>query len=259
MPLSVDDAITFAHALADAAGPIARNYFRQKVEVFDKPDFTPVTVADREIEAQLRKMIRTQFPGHGILGEEEGRDGVDREYVWVLDPIDGTKSFISGVPLFGTLIALLRNGAPILGMADHPILRERWVGAPGAGAFYNGAPCRTRDCNRLADAILFTTSPDSFAGDDALRFDRASRRARLRRFGGDCYSYALLASGHVDVVLGGRLEPYDFMPMVALVEGAGGVMTDWAGNRLNIDDYDGKVLVSATPELHAEMLTALAV
>lgn len=258
MPLAINDAIAFAHSLADAAGPIARKYFRQKFEVFDKPDLTPVTVADREIEARLRELIRERFPAHGILGEEQGRDGIDREYVWVLDPIDGTKSFISGVPLFGTLIALLHRGTPILGLVDHPVLHERWVGAPQTGATYNGQPCHASRCRHLSEAIVLTTSPDSYSGEDLVRFDRASKRARLRRFGGDCYSYALLASGHVDIVLGGRLEPYDFMPMVALVESAGGVMTDWSGNTLTIDQYDGKVLVCATRDLHHEMLAALA-
>lgn len=250
--------LRFAHQLADAAGPIARHYFRSKLTVDRKADLSPVTVADREIEDTLRKLIRAEFPEHGVLGEEQGRDGIDREYVWVLDPIDGTKSFIAGVPLFGTLIALLHNGHPVLGMIDHPILNERWSAFEGQQVTrYNTVPCRTSSCTRLADAIVMTTSPDAYGADDLARFNNASLKARLRRFGGDCYAYALLASGHVDAVLGCNLEPYDFMPMVAVVEGAGGVITDWQGQTLNIHQYDGRVLVSASAALHAEILAQL--
>lgn len=258
MSINIDEMIAFAHALADHAGPIALKYFRQKVDIFEKADLTPVTVADREIETRIREMIHDRYPDHGILGEEHGKDRTDGEYVWVIDPIDGTKSFISGVPLFGTLIALLHRGKPLLGLVDHPVLLERWIGTYQHGASRNGLACRTSQCNRLSDAIVFTTSPDAFAGNDLSRFDRVSKKARLRRFGGDCYSYALLASGHVDIVMGGKLEPYDFMPMVALIESAGGVISDWEGNPLNIDQYDGKVLVSASRRLHDEALAELA-
>ncbi len=256
-PLDLAQALAFAHLLADEAGPIARRYFRQKLNVKNKPDQSPVTVADREIEAHLRGLIRARYPDHGILGEEQGRDGAERDCVWVLDPIDGTKSFIAGMPLFGTLIALLHHGRAVLGLVDHPVLRERWIGRNPGGATLNGEPCRTSGCERLADAIVMTTSPDAYAPEDLARFHRVSLQARLRRFGGDCYMYALLASGHVDAVFGARLEPYDFMPMVALVQAAGGVISDWQGQPLSIDRYDGRVLVSASAALHAQILRQL--
>jgi inositol-phosphate phosphatase/L-galactose 1-phosphate phosphatase/histidinol-phosphatase len=257
MTVDTVEALAFSNFLADEAGPIARRHFRHEMVVDNKPDRSPVTVADREIEAHLRSLIRARFPGHGILGEEQGRYATQSEYVWVLDPIDGTKSFISGVPLFGTLIALLHWGKPILGVVDHPVLNERWVGRPGQGASYNGEPCRTSGCQQLANAIVMTTSPDSYGPEDYARFSRASLKARLRRFGGDCYSYALLASGHVDAVFGAGLEPYDFMPMVALVEAAGGMITGWQGETLSIDHHDGRVVVSASAALHAELLNQL--
>jgi len=255
--MDLNEALAFGNSLADVAGPIARSYFRQPLDVESKPDLSPVTIADKEIEARLRGMIRARYPDHGILGEEQGRDATDSEYVWVLDPIDGTKSFISGNPLFGTLIALLRHGRPVLGIIDHPVLGERWAGGPGLPALLNGRACRTRACARLADAIVMSTSPDSFGAADLARFDSVSLAARLRRFGGDCYSYALLASGHIDAVLASSLQPYDFMPLLAVVESAGGVMTGWRGERLEIDDYDGRVLAAATPALHAEILALL--
>lgn len=254
--------IAFAHQLADAARPLAMQYFRQPLEVQIKSDLSPVTLADQAIERHLRELIEQHHPEHGLFGEEQGALGVDREWVWVLDPIDGTKSFISGMPLFGTLIALLHWGRPILGVVDHPALSERWVGVQGFGAHgatHQGQPCHTRQTARLSDAIVMTTSPDAYSAQDWQRFDRISRQARLRRFGGDCYQYALLASGHIDVVMGSRLEPYDFMPMVALVESAGGCISTWSGHALTLSHRNERVLVSANATLHQEVLNLLAV
>ena len=249
--------IAFAHQLADLARPIARRHFRQALPVDTKADASPVTRADREIEARLREAIRTRHPSHGILGEEQAPEGLDRRHVWVIDPIDGTKSFITGMPLFGTLIALVADGKPVLGLVDMPILDERWVGAPGLGATHNSTPCRTREVAHLGDAVVMTTSPDAYDPRSWAAFEAMSRRARLRRFGGDCYMYALLASGHVDVVTGCRLEPYDYLPMVALVEAAGGCITDWQGRALGLSGGDGRVAVSANATLHAQVLAAL--
>src|SRR5689334_22112779 len=153
--MTIDPAhLALADALADAAGGVIRRYFRQKIAIEDKRDLTPVTIADREAETAMRRLIEARFPEHGILGEEHGRTRPDAEYVWLLDPIDGTKSFISGIPLFGTLIALTRNGRPVLGVIDQPISRERWVGAEGRPTSLNGAPVRTRTCADLAAATL---------------------------------------------------------------------------------------------------------
>jgi inositol-phosphate phosphatase/L-galactose 1-phosphate phosphatase/histidinol-phosphatase len=240
--------ITLAHALADAAGEIARRYFRQRIAVDDKPDLTPVTVADREAEAAMRRLIAQTFPAHGVIGEEEGRTRADAEFVWVLDPIDGTKNFISGIPLFGTLIALARNGRPVLGVIDQPVLRERWVGIAGRASTMNGAPIRSRGCAALAQATLFSTSPEMFRGEDAQRFERLRSRVKLARYGADCYAYAQLASGFIDLVVERDLKPYDYCALAPVVAGAGGAMCDWAGRPLDLGS-DGRVIAAGEPRL----------
>jgi inositol-phosphate phosphatase / L-galactose 1-phosphate phosphatase / histidinol-phosphatase len=233
--------LALAESLADAAGVIVRGYFRQKIAVDDKSDLTPVTIADREAEAAM----------HGIIGEEHGRLRSDAEHVWVLDPIDGTKSFISGIPLFGTLIALTQRGRPVLGVVDQPILRERWVGAKGRATTLNGAPVRTRPCPSLTAATLFSTAPEiMFKGADAEGFARLSGAVKLARNGADCYAYAQLASGFIDLVVEGGLKPYDYCAVVPVIEGAGGVITDWQGGALDLDS-DGRVVAAGDPKLAA--------
>ena len=182
----LDTLLVFAQHLADAAGEVIRPYFRKPLVVSDKADLSPVTAADRAAEETMRALIEARFPKHGILGEEFGRVREDAELVWVLDPIDGTKSFISGVPLFGTLIALTRAGRPILGIIDQPVLRERWVGAAGRPTTLNGAAVGCRACPVLAAATLFATTPDMFKGEDAAAFARVSAAVKLVRFGADC-------------------------------------------------------------------------
>lgn len=249
MTAPVDAAlISFANELADAAGPIVRRYFRQGVAVDDKPDTSPVTIADREAESALRALIETRFPDHGILGEEHGSVRTDAERVWVLDPIDGTKSFISGVPLFGTLIALVERGAPVLGVIDQPISRERWIGARGHKSTLNGRPISTRACASLGAATLFATSPDMFKGADAEGFQRLKSAVKLARFGGDCYAYGLLAAGFVDLVVEAGLKPYDYAALVPVITGAGGGMTDWEGKPLTLAS-EGRVLACGDPGL----------
>jgi histidinol phosphatase-like enzyme (inositol monophosphatase family) len=250
------EAAAFAAALADAAAPVALRYFRQPLAIEDKPDSSPVTIADRTVERLLRGMIRERFPADGVLGEEHGGEALDSERVWVLDPIDGTKSFISGMPTFGLLVALLDRGRPVLGLVDHPALKERWLGTAGAPTLWNGRPCRARDCRHLAAAMLYATSPDIFAGADREPFERVSRSARMRRFGGDCFAYALLAGGCIDAVVEAGLQPYDYLPLVPVIEGAGGVITDWSGERLGLGS-DGRVAAAATRELHAEIVDRL--
>jgi histidinol-phosphatase len=225
--------------------------------VDDKPDLSPVTIADREAEAAMRRMIAVRFPDHGIIGEEFGRERDDAEFVWVLDPIDGTKSFISGVPLFGTLIALARNGCPILGIIDQPISRERWIGAAGRPTLFNGEPIRVRPCPSLEAATLFATSPDMFRGEDAVRFAGVSAAVKLVRFGADCYAYGLLAHGFVDLVIEASLKPYDFSAMLPIVEGAGGVASDWRGAPLTVAS-DGRVVVAGDRRAHEAALALLA-
>lgn len=255
--IDVDAAVAFAARLADDARAITRRYFRQPLEVERKADLSPVTRADRECEAMMRRRIAEAWPGHGILGEEHGREHLDSDFVWVLDPIDGTKSFITGNPLFGTMICLYRRWAPVLSVIDMPMLDERWTAIAGRGVVMNGAPCAAGACRQLAAATIYTTSIDAFDPAGRLAFDAVSAKAKLRRFGGDCYSYGLLASGHVDVVFGAALEPYDFLPLSALVEAAGGVMTDWSGNRPGARDGGVRIVASATAELHEEILGLL--
>jgi len=228
---------------------VIRPYFRQPITVDDKPDLSPVTAADQEAEQAMRSLIEERFPDHGILGEEFGPLREGAEFVWTLDPIDGTKSFISGVPLFGTLIALTHAGRPILGVIDQPISRERWVGVVGRRTMFNGATVRCRTCPSLATATLFATTPDMFTGADAAAFGRLSRAVKLTRFGADCYAYGLLASGFIDLVLEASLKPYDFCAMVPIVEGAGGVATDWHGGELGLSS-GGRVLVAGDRRAH---------
>ena len=249
--------LAFANRLADTAGAIIRRYFRRKFVVDDKADRSPVTIADRAAERAMRRLIKARFPAHGIVGEEYGNTQAEADYVWVLDPIDGTKSFISGVPLFGTLIALAYRGRPILGVIDQPILRERWVGAAGRKTTLNGKRVKTRACAGLERATLFATSPDLFDAGNAAAFERLRQTAKLTRFGADCYAYGLLASGFIDLVVEVGLKTYDFCALVPVVEGAGGIMTDWQGKPLAFGS-DGRVVASADRALGAKARTVLA-
>ncbi len=249
--------LEFAGTLADLARPVALRYFRQPLKVESKADDSPVTVADREIERLLREHIRARFPDHGILGEEYGAEQMASDFVWAVDPIDGTKSFVTGMPTFGTLIALLQDRRPHLGVIDMPALGERWVGLAGQPSTFNGKACRTRAGVPLDSAVLYSTSPEQFAGADQPPYAALSRAVGLHRFGGDCYAYGLLASGLIDAVVEATLQPYDYLSLVPIIEGAGGVVTDWEGRALHIAS-DGRVLAAATPELHAQMLRKLA-
>jgi inositol-phosphate phosphatase / L-galactose 1-phosphate phosphatase / histidinol-phosphatase len=254
--IALDTFLAFALRLADAAREVIRPYFRKPLAVSDKADLTPVTAADRTAEETMRALIEARFPEHGILGEEFGRVREDAEFVWTLDPIDGTKSFISGVPLFGTLIALTCGRCPILGVIDQPISRERWVGASGRPTTLNGAAIRCRPCPDLTAATLFATTPDMFKGEDAALFARVSAAVKLTRFGADCYAYGLLAAGFVDLVLEASLKPYDFCAMVPIVEGAGGVATDWRGANLDLAS-DGRIIVAGDRRAHDAALALL--
>lgn len=248
----LDGFVALAERLADRSGLILRHWFRAPLPVETKADDSPVTRADRETESALRAMIETAFPTHGIVGEELGAIRADADHVWVIDPLDGTRAFVAGKPMFGTLVALLRDGRPIVGVIDMPILGERWVGAQGRPTRFGAAPARTRACTRLADALLNATAPDMFrdAG-EAAAFERVRRAVRMNHWGGDLYGYGLLAAGFVDLVIEAGMQPYDYLALVPVIEGAGGVVTDWDGAPLGLGS-DGRVLASATPALHAE-------
>lgn len=248
--------IDLAGKLAATSGAIVRRYFRTPVAVDSKADQSPVTVADREAESAMRALIEAECPDHGIIGEEFGVLRPTADYVWLLDPIDGTKSFITGKPLFGTLIGLAYRGAPIIGVIDQPVLGERWLGVRGRATTFNGTPARVRPCAGLGEAMLYATSPHMFEGADADAFARLSQRVRHPLYGADCYAYGLLASGHTDLVVEASLEVYDYAAPAAIVEGAGGVMTDWRGAPLRLGS-DGRVIAAGDAKVHAEALELL--
>jgi inositol-phosphate phosphatase/L-galactose 1-phosphate phosphatase/histidinol-phosphatase len=256
MTAVADEFVALAGELADAAGEVCRRYFRTPVAVDDKADATPVTIADREAELRMRALIEARFPAHGIVGEEHGRVRDDAELVWTLDPVDGTKSFISGVPLFCTLIGLVHRGRPVLGVVDQPVTRERWLGAEGRGTTLNGAKVAVRACAALDRATLFATAPDMFKGADEAAFARLRRAVKLTRFGADAYAYALVATGFVDLVCEADLKPHDWCALGPVVEGAGGIMTDWAGAPLTLAS-DGRVVACGDRRAHQAALASL--
>ena len=254
----LDELLRLAAVLADESGAIIQRHFRTAVAVDDKADLSPVTIADREAEAAMRRLIEQHFPTHGIVGEEYGRERPEARYVWVLDPIDGTKSFITGKPLYGTLIGLMHEGRAMLGVMNHPALGERWVGARGRPTLFNGRPVRARPCAALAQAALYTTSPYMFKRKaDAAAFERVRKAVKLAGFGCDCYHYGLLANGTVDLVIEGGMAVYDYYGTIAVIEGAGGVITDWRGRPLGLE-CDGRVVAAGDPRNHERVLALVA-
>jgi len=239
------------------AGAIPMAHFRAPLEVHAKADESPVTVADRETEALIRAELLAAFPGHGLFGEEYGIEGRLDGPTWIVDPIDGTRSFIMGHPLFGMLIGFLDGGVPQLGLVRMPALDEMFIGLRGIGATRNGAPIRCRATTRLSDALVFVNEAERILAAEPALFARLCRAGHTRRMAYDCYPHAMVAAGLVDAVVDFGLEPYDYLPLVALIDAAGGVMTDWQGQALDLGS-DGRVVTAATPELHAELLTLLA-
>lgn len=246
----------FANQLADGSRDVIARHFRQPLDIDAKGDESPVTVGDRETESALRGLIGERFPGHGIYGEEFGEENAGSHFTWVLDPIDGTRSFITGTPTFGTLISLLEGGIPVLGVIDMPAMDERWIGGGQEGTFLNGTGCRVSRCEQIAGCRLVSTSPDMLSEIELVGFRRVLRKTSFYRYGGDCYNYALLASGYVDLVIESDLHPYDFCALVPVVEGAGGVITDWQGQPLNMQS-EGNVLASSSQALHQQALEVL--
>jgi len=235
--------IVLANRLADAAGAVIRPLFRATFAHEIKEDYSPVTEADCAAEEAMRHLLKVEAPGDGIIGEEYGSARLNASRHWVIDPIDGTVSFMSGRPIFGTLIALLQEGSPILGVIDQPISGERWVGAVGQPTLFNNQPARTRRCGYLADAVLAATGPHHFSDDDSKCFKAlASQTSRERiLFGGDCYNFGLLAIGNVDLVVEAGLKFHDFAALIPIVEGAGGTMCDWNGKPLHYGS-EGRVI-----------------
>ncbi|WP_319414204.1 histidinol-phosphatase [uncultured Cohaesibacter sp.] len=249
----------FLHQLADLAGETVMPLFRKAIEIENKLEggFDPVTDADKQAELKMRGFIQAQFPGHGILGEEfEGKD-LDADGLWVLDPIDGTRAFIAGLPTWGTLIGYRHQGGQSLGMMSQPFTKERFFG-DGKKAFYQGPDgehsVSSRKCSALGEATLFTTAPDIFAPDELAAFRKVEQKVRLSRYGVDCYAYCMLAIGMVDLVIEAGLKPVDIAPLIPLIEGAGGVVTNWQGNSA----FDGgQVVATGDPDLHQSVLDLL--
>jgi histidinol phosphatase-like enzyme (inositol monophosphatase family) len=257
-----DDWLATAHALADRAREVSLRWFRTPLAVDLKADHSPVTEADRRIEAMCREQLAVRYPSHGIVGEEFGSVAADAEFVWLIDPIDGTLSFISGLPLWGTLIALLQRGQPVLGLIDTPATDERWSATRGDMAMFRAAgkspqACLSSGCDQLSLARLCAPSPDTFVAEQADAFRRLSAQVAIRRHGGDCYAYGLLASGFLDLVVETGLAPHDHLPLVPVIEAAGGVISDWSGLPLGLHST-GDVVAAASAELHRQALAALA-
>jgi myo-inositol-1(or 4)-monophosphatase len=246
----LDRFIAGAEAAADVAGAVVRPFFRAPVEVVSKSDRSPVTIADRSAEQAMRAVLAERFPDHGILGEEYGEDRPDARYRWVLDPIDGTRAFVSGRPTFGTLIALMDGPTPVIGIIDQPISAERWVGVRGRRTIFRGSyPGRIgcRPCASLAEAELSCTSPEML-GSDTPRWQRLAAAVRRNYWGGDCYAHGLLAIGQIDIITESTMKLWDWAALVPVIEGAGGKVTDWTGQPLRLDG-DGRVLSVGDPRL----------
>lgn len=252
MPDYADHALRMSEIAAEAA----RGYFRGRLGIEFKEDESPVTQADKGVEAEVRAYLEQHFPDHGIFGEEQGFDGVDRDEIWIIDPIDGTRSFLSGHPLFGFLLGYLKAGVPQLGVIGMPALGETFIGVQGQGATLNGKAIQVSRQTRLDRAVLYVNEGDKIHRDYPQLFDRLMQSGQTRRFAYDCYPHALLAAGHVDAVIDYDLQPYDYLPVLAVIEAAGGVITDWDGRPLGLQS-DGRAVSAATPDLHAEMLSVI--
>ena len=258
--MALVDFSSFVNELATASGQAILPFFRSSLLPENKARggaFDPVTEADRAGEAVMRHLIRRAFPSHGIVGEEFGSERPEAEHVWVLDPIDGTRAFIAGLPTWGTLIGLTRNGGAAYGMMHQPFTGERFFGDGGA-AGYRGPggerSLRARRCGDLNEATVMTTSPRLFEGSALDAYDRVEREAKLARYGGDCYSYCMVAAGHADLVVEAGLKPYDIVALIPIVEGAGGVVTDWAGGPAT---RGGSVVAAGDRRVHEAALRLL--
>lgn len=245
--------IEAAIVLAQKASSIALSYFRKQLDIEKKQDESPVTAVDLQIEREVRSLLGKFFPEHEIFGEEYGAGDLSKENLWVIDPIDGTRSFISGLPLFGFLLAYLKAGKAQIGVVSMPALDELFIGVLGLGASLNGRAIKVSGQTRLSEAILSINEGEKLFAFEPEAHARLVQAGHTRRFGYDCYPHALLAAGHIDGVVDYDLKPYDFLPLVGLIEAAGGIISDWKCEPLNLQS-DGKVVCAATPELHRALL-----
>jgi len=252
-----DQHIQVAIQAADAAREITLKYFRQPLDIIQKLDKSPVTIADKETEHLIREIIQTAFPDHGFYGEETGQTDMHKNWTWVIDPIDGTASFSTGKPTFGTLIALCYQGKPQLGIIDHAALDDRWIGIKGKQTTYNGKPVKTNSNNtELTNATAYTTTPRMFTSETMPRYLAVADQCKFTIFGADCMAYGLVASGFSDLVIEADLKAYDYMAVAPVIEGAGGVISDWEGKELSLETKD-QILAAANSQLHKAALLAI--
>ncbi len=249
--------LSFAERLAEASRGLIQEAARGAVRSQTKGDGSPVTAIDQGVEDRLREMIAEAYPDHGIVGEERGASSPERDFVWVLDPIDGTLPFLAGIPVYGTLIALLRNKAPLIGVIDMPATGERWIGCEGLPTTRNGAPVTARPCEALSGALLSTSNPDFYGDADAPALERLKAATRWTVYGGSCMAYAQIASGRIDIGIDVAFDPFDYLALVPVIRGAGGVITDWDGNPLTLGSGD-RLVAAGDPDRHRDVLALLA-
>ena len=256
-PAALETWAGFAGTLADAAGAVLRQHFRRGAAVETKADGSPVTAADREAEQAMRAAIAAAWPRHGICGEEFGDRNAGAETVWMLDPIDGTRSFLTGKPVFTTLVAVLHEGEPVIGLIDQPVLRERWLGVANRPTTWNGVTASVRPCPSLTQAALYATGTEWFGPDELAAFERLRHEVLMTLFSADAYAFGLLASGHVDLAVEAGLAPHDFCALAPVVQGAGGRITDWEGRPLD-PTRPARVLAAGDPRAHEAARRVLA-
>jgi histidinol phosphatase-like enzyme (inositol monophosphatase family) len=243
----------FCKILSEASADVIKEYFRTGVSVESKTDNSPVTIADKKAEEVMRELITKHFPEHGIVGEEFGETNRNSEYTWILDPIDGTKSFICGAYSFGTLIGLLKNGEPILGVYNHPILNDFLIGDNSLTEI-NGVKTMVRDCGDLSNAVLLTTDHLNIERfQDKDKFNHLLTKVKLYRNWGDCYGYYLLTTGYADIMIDPIMSSWDLLPLIPIIRGAGGIITDYQGN----DPSKGKSAIAASPKIHSSVISTL--
>jgi inositol-phosphate phosphatase/L-galactose 1-phosphate phosphatase/histidinol-phosphatase len=252
-----DTLLAFSERLADISRAMLLAAAAEAPRVDLKADASFVTATDRAVEARLRDEILAAYPDHGIMGEEHGSERLDAEFVWVLDPIDGTAAWVAGIPVYGTLISVARGGRPLTGVIDLPATGERLTGITEGGAWHNGAPIRCRTGVALADAYMTSSNPRFVPEPDRAAFARLDAAVRFTQYGGSCYAYACLARGRTDLAVDAGFDAYDLFAPTAIIEGAGGIVTDWAGRPLDLG-WQGRVIAAGDPALHARALGFLA-
>ena len=241
----------------DASSALIRQYYRKPFQVEVKGDGSPATSVDQAVEDQMREIILAAHPDHGLLGEERQAFASDREFVWVIDPIDGTLPFLAGIPVFGTLLALLHNGVPVLGIINMPMTAERWIGAVGRQTTRNGRPVQTRSCADLAQALMSTSNPDYYDNTNSPALERLKQATRFAVYGGSCMFYAQIASGRVDICIDVGFKAWDYMALIPVVQGAGGVFTDWQGSTAGLRS-GSQYIAAGDPRVHEQALKVIA-